>query len=334
MSIREKYTKRVNMVMYAYRRNRWMLDLHRYFSDFAEIPIDRPIFLLGVQGGGLTLVSRMLRRQPHVVSVTGNHRYWAGADEMQNVLGQILPAPFTGIKHKVPPDDIFGSPRGWSYATDQLLPKYRCTERDATQEFKAAFEKTLRWLIQRHAEDSGDARFVDKSQLYTVKVSFLNALLREHHPKFLLVTRDPYALCLRAAHGRLYDHPQVKGGCSLLQKLRFACEHWTNSMRCALDDGDKVEAFQWMRFEDLLSNPEAELPQICEFLELAFDPDMLPQPHHRLPLGSTRRDRWYPLRPDVNDRYFQSATLEQIEIIDGICGDYARHFGYGRPAVR
>lgn len=48
-------------------------------------PIQRPIFLLGSQSGGLTLLARILRRHASLVYCTGNSRYWAGSDEMQNV---------------------------------------------------------------------------------------------------------------------------------------------------------------------------------------------------------------------------------------------------------
>lgn len=84
-----------NNIYYAYKRNNWMLDLSRFYKNYKDKSINSPIFLLGVQGGGLSLVSRMLRRNDKVVSVTGDSNYWTGADEMQNVLGPILPAEFT-----------------------------------------------------------------------------------------------------------------------------------------------------------------------------------------------------------------------------------------------
>jgi len=71
----------LNLLWYLWKRNNWMLNPRSWFGRFEEAEIDRPIFLLGVQGGGLTLLSRMLRRHPQVVSVSGNHRYWSGADE-------------------------------------------------------------------------------------------------------------------------------------------------------------------------------------------------------------------------------------------------------------
>lgn len=78
--------KLANTVWYAYKRNNWLLDLSRYWNDFEDIEIDRPIFLLGTHCGGLTLISRMLRRNKRELSVSGNHKYWSGADEIQMIL--------------------------------------------------------------------------------------------------------------------------------------------------------------------------------------------------------------------------------------------------------
>lgn len=94
--------QRLNRLYYHWKRGRWIIDHRTYLGNYENMPIDRPIFLLDVQCGGLTLVSRMLSRQPSVVSVTGNYRYWSGADEMHTVLDPILPAELTGLAIRYP----------------------------------------------------------------------------------------------------------------------------------------------------------------------------------------------------------------------------------------
>lgn len=318
-----------NRAYYAYKRNNWMLDPSRLIGDQSSVSIDRPIFLLGTQGGGLTLVSRMIRRNEQVVSVTGNHGYWAGADEMQNVLSAILPPTLTGLKHKAPPDEVFGTPREWLYATDRLLPAYRNTADDVTPEVQRKLENTLRWLIRRNARGAR-ARFTDKSQLYTVKVSYIAKMLADYGPKFLLVVRNPYAMCIGRVE-RTASLRMLEGRLSFEERLELASQHWANSIACALEDGEKVDNFEIVRLEDVLKRPERELRKICDFLELEFNAEMMPQPHHRLPFGSERRDRWYPLREDVNERHLQQLKPEYVEIISGRCSDYADRFGYDRP---
>jgi hypothetical protein len=295
-----------------------------------EAPIDRPIFLLGVQGGGLTLVSRMLRRHADVVSVSGNHEYWTGADEMQNVLGPILPAELTGIKHKVPPDPMFSSTRSWTYATDQLLPAYRCTRADANDERRANFRRLLAWIVAGNGGSPNATRFTDKSQLYTVKVSYLDALLEGCEPRFLLVVRDPYAMCVRAE--RLRDFRPLQETHSFEERLDLTAQHWKNSIRCAVEDGDRVAHFKAVRFEDILREPEREMREICEFVDIAYDRELTPQPHHEVPRGSQFRERWHPLRTDLNDRYHADLDTRGARVIEERCGEWIRRFGYERPA--
>ena len=92
----------MNRIYYLLKRESWVFDISRYLKNFNDVTIDRPIFLLGTQGSGLTLISRMLRRNKSAVSVTGNYRYWAGADEMKSVLGPILPVELKAFEHIKP----------------------------------------------------------------------------------------------------------------------------------------------------------------------------------------------------------------------------------------
>ena len=133
---------------YLYKRNNWMLDPRLIFKNFEEYKINKPIFLLGNQGGGLTVLSRMLRRHKHVVNCTGNKDYWTGADELQNVFGPILPFNLTGIKYKLPNHPIFKTQRGWSYAIDDSLSIYRKTEKDFSNLEKRKLEHLIKYLIR------------------------------------------------------------------------------------------------------------------------------------------------------------------------------------------
>lgn len=274
-----------NNIYYAYKRNNWMLDLSRFYKNYKDKSINSPIFLLGVQGGGLSLVSRMLRRNDKVVSVTGDSNYWTGADEMQNVLGPILPAEFTGIKHKVPPHPKIGKPRGWLYAIDDLIDKHRLTNEDVNENNKDEYLKILKWIINRQG-DINKVRFTDKSQINTVKVSFLNEILKGYDPKFVLITRDPYALCFRSAQGKAYSLKRLQNKFSFHEILDLAAQHWANSIKAALEDGKYMDNFCIFKFEDILSSPEEKVKEICEFAKLEYTDDMVPQPEHEIPFGS------------------------------------------------
>ncbi|MCF8030503.1 MAG: sulfotransferase, partial [Desulfohalobiaceae bacterium] len=239
----------------------------------------------------------------------------------------------TGIRHKAPPDAEFGTPRGWLYATDRLLPAYRHTEKDAVARLEAKFRRLLRWMIKRNALKGKQARFLDKSQLYTIKVPFLHALLADTGPKFILVARNPYALCYRSALGKAYSLKRLEPRYGFEQRLELAAQHWGNSMQCALEDLRALRTGLIVRFEDILPEPERMMERICEFAELDFDPDMVPQPEHRIPLGNRFRERWYPLNPNVNEHYLGEIKDRHIEIVCKYCEPYASELGYEQPRI-
>ena len=303
-----------------------MLDPSRFGSAWRQVNIDRPIFLLGTQGGGLTLLSRILRRHRDVVSVTGDSRYWSGADEIQSVLGPILPASLTGIRHKAPKDAALPSPRGWVYATERLYPLYRRTRDDATAELAARLCHLLQWRIGRHA-GLRPVRLVDKSQVFTVKVSFLQALLCDSSPVFVLVTRDPYASCQRAAT-KIFPEDRP-----LEERIRLAAEHWRNSMAAALTDAPHVEHFHTLRFEDFLAAPQRTVQHLCHSAGLPFEEGMMPAAGQRVPLGTMRRDRWHPIRADANDAHVRTMRHQDTQVVERVCGDTAEQLQYSRPAV-
>ena len=320
----------INYIWYVYRRNNWLLDVSRLWRSYDSIKIRKPIFLLGTHGSGLTLISRMLRRNRRVVSVSGNYKYWSGADEMHVVLGPILPFEFTGIRHHVPDHKDFKNHTSWLYASDELIDHYRLTEKDVTRELKEKFRHTIRWLIHRHAIYPNKARFTDKSQSYTVKVSFMDKILEGANPRFVLVTRNPYAVCFRAP-SKAGGLKRIADNYTFEELLELASQHWANSMKYALIDGEKVDNFMVTRFEDVLEEPEKEIGRICEFAGLEFSEDMLPQPEHSISFGSRFRDKWYPLRPDVNEKYFEQIEPKQVDKIEHYCGKYAEIFGYEKP---
>ena len=73
----------INRLAYHMRRLDWLVT--NGFINTSTVKLDRPIFLLGNQGGGNTFLSRMIRRNSAVVSVGGGNDYWTSADEMQKV---------------------------------------------------------------------------------------------------------------------------------------------------------------------------------------------------------------------------------------------------------
>jgi len=321
----------VSNLFYLWRRNNWMLNPKNYIVSNRMNCIINPVFLLGCQGDGLTLLSRMLRRNPQVVSVTGNSNYWAGADEMQNVLEPLLSSEISGIRINVPSHPILKPPRSWSYACNELIDKYRKTDKDFNERLEKKIKNAIGMVIRRYGKKIANPRFVDKSQVFTVKISFINELLKDCNPYFILVTRNPYASCFRAAQGKAGDMRRYSKFLTLDERIKICIEHWNNSMKAVEEDKNKVKNFMSIKFEDLLKSPENILKKICNFVKLDFSIDMIPQKEHVLPFGSKFKERWYPLRPDVNDSYLKQIPEKYVEWIYKKCGRLAEKHGYERP---
>lgn len=326
----EILVSRLERLVYVLRTYSWVAD-PRILSRHSDIPIVRPIFILGTQGGGLTLLSRMLRRHPNSVGAAGGCRYWTSADELQNVFGPILPADLTGLRFKAPHHPVLTAPRSWTFAARDLFERYRATEDDVTPEISRALKRVIRYSIRRFARSPQRARFVDKSQSYSVRAGLIWAALAESDPRFVLVPRDPYVSVFRASRGKAADMKRLASSMSLAERVELCAEHYANTMRATLEDADSLNLpLKIVRFEDLIAEPEKVLRDCCQFVDLDFRRDMLPAPGHRLPLGSRFRDRWYPIRSGVNVGYEDCLDATTLEAVNRHCGSLLNRLGYHR----
>jgi hypothetical protein len=315
----------------VYQRDRWRFSPRRVGRRVDTIPLDRPIFFLGTQGAGETIIGRCLRRNRAVVSVSGNSGYWTGADEAATIRNRMarLPPALLGSKHR---SDLVHPELGTDqlYACDSLLPHYRRTADDATERDAAAYERFLREHLAVYAHDPRHARFLDKTHAYTVKIPLLAALLTESRPVFVLVARNPYETCrwIVARKAKFFrEHVSSR------RRLELAAEHRANAYRIALDDARQVGDLTVVRFEDFLEDPRAAVGRLCEHTGLECHDEMVPQPGQRRPFATLPGDRkWYPL--------YRSASAEEItpderDVVGTRCAEMAAYFGYepARPGA-
>ena len=325
--------KCVNTALYYWHRNNWMFYLPGWFRELGVEKIDRPVFLLGNQGDGITLISRFLRRHPEVVSVSGNSTYWTGADEMQRAMEYRLPHSLrlSGSLFKTDPNHpMLSMPRSWSYGCDDLYNAYHSTEGALTEKDRKCFKAVIGECVHRFGRTK-TVRFVDKSQVYTLKSRYIQSLLADNDPYFVLITRDPYASCFRAANGKAGDMARYANFLSFEDRFELCLQHWNNCMTTVLEDSLKLKHFKHWKYEDFLSEPEKNTRELCDFIGLTYELNMLPAPEHQIPLGTRYGDRWYPLRPDNNQSYFDKMSTEQFRRVEFVCGATAGRLGYSLP---
>lgn len=325
----------LNIACYQWKRTSWVVSPRAWVNNIDSVDIDRPIFLVGNQGDGLSLVSRMIRRNHEVVSVTGGSDYWSGADEMQRVMAPRLPQNLrlTGnVLKGEPPHQEFSPPRSWTYASSDLLHAYRMTDDDYTIGMANSLRRIIAESIARFKKGGKGARFVDKSQVFTVKISLIDALLKETNPHFVLITRNPYVSCYRAATGGTADMRRYADTMPFSKRFETCIQHWKNSISCALEDAEEVENFKQIKFEDFLVDTEGKVKELSSFLGLQYTDRMIPSKNDKIPLGTRFRNRWYPIREDVNEKYLHEMDLEHIEKIHNNVSQLAKKVGYSRPS--
>lgn len=295
------------------------------------------MFMLGTEGGGLTLLSRILRRHPDVVSCSGNKLFWAGTDELQIAYFKSLPVSLR-LLHKdwltkrVYSDIIhpnYGSRVGWSYATDSVLEEYRRTEADFCQDDCETLQRLIKEFIRAYALTESP-RFLDKSQSYTLKTPLLKRYLPD--AKFVLISRNPYALC----YGRSRYSVKSKSVSQIRQlnttpekDLRLRCNHFANMFRIGLHDLSNIDHI-FIRYEDFLMNPETSLSKLLDYLGLSPTNCLLPSKHDQMPFGSISLAKWFPMATDVNSKYLRelSGHPKLIGIMEEILGPTAERLGY------
>jgi hypothetical protein len=315
-----------------YERDRWRFSPRRRLRSVDRIPLDRPIFFLGVQGAGETVVGRCLRRNRAVVSMSGNSDHWTGIDELGVVRNRMarLPRSLWGCKHRTDIEHpVFGSNHNSVYASDTLLPLYRRTAEDADEWDGRRFRRLLREHLAVYARDPWSARFFDKTHTNTLRIPLLAEYLREAEPFFVLVVRNPWSWCHRAVWRKPPSYHVIP---PLDEQLRLAAEHWANSYATALADAARVPNVLTLRFEDFVADPEGTVRTLTASLGLEFEPAQVPRPGQPFPFATLPGDRkWHPLFPDP---WLAQVDDREAEIVERECGPLARRFGYGVDGAR
>ena len=326
--------KLIDRTVHSYWKNKIFFTPRRLYTPLNKIKIDRPIFLLGTQGSGGTILSRLIRLHPDVVYITGNNRFWGGEDELHNKVRfkympdtWVLRSPgYRNMLGREKYHPIFGFERSWVYATDEFLPEYRKTEED----FSAVCEKSIvcaiKKCIRAYSKELNSSRFHDMSQSYCLKVPLLRKIFPD--AKFIVLLRNPFAMCWREITRKTAKYDNYSNVPSQTRNLELACQHWRNTYTTALDDLGNTEDNITIRYEDFTNSPIDNINKVLEHCELDKKRYSFPDETTKTPLGTEAKWKWWPLLPDVNDKYLGELPDWAREMIENHCGDLIKRFNY------
>ena len=203
-------------------------------------------FIVGVGRSGTTLLRMMLDSHPDLAIPPETHflpelikrRQTIDADDF---LATLVNAPVWG---------------DFKLSADQL--------RRAIEEISPFDLATCtRTFFRIYAQRFGKSRWGDKTPIYNLHMTGIHSLLPE--ARFIHIIRDGRDVALSLRH--LWFGPG--------HRIEDQATDWARRIRKARAQARLLPRYLEVRFESLIEEPEVNLRQICEFIELPFDQTML-----------------------------------------------------------
>ena len=125
-----------------------------------------------------------------------------------------------------------------------------------------------RCFYELYAEHQGKPRWGDKSPRYAISMPLLKRTLPE--ARFVHLIRDGRDVALSA----LKNRPPTP------QRIEQTARRWRRRLGRARDGAKRTGGYIEVRYEDLITDTQAQLRRICELAELPWDPSMLSYHEH------------------------------------------------------
>lgn len=261
----------------------------------------------------MSFVTRVIRNNSDVISISGDHKYWSGPDEMATVMEPVLPysLKLPGLMSKEKIQSKLDPPRSWSYGCNRFVNHYISTEKDYNLKDANTFLKVISTALFRFGPEK---IFVDKSQIYSLKIKLIQKILGDK-VYFVHITRNPLVSCYRASIGKAGDLERYSKYLNFEDLVDLSTEHWNNVAKEISKSIKPSSNYLKLKIEDILTNPSVEFKKICDFLEISFDSNMLPKPDDKIPAYSKFEDRWFPIRKDINSIYLNKMGRDIKQMI-------------------
>ena len=188
----------------------------------------------------------------------------------------------------------------------------------------AAFNAVMEIYAKRH----GASAWLCKSMQNIRWAKELDSYLE--NAKFIYLYRDPRDVALSFSKAVIGDkHPyNIATKWVELQQLCLSAEQWL-----------RPDQFKRICYEELTSEPEQIIKDLCDFLEISFVPDMLD--FHRSGEASrtaTKSSLWSNLTKPVmssnSNKFKQDMSKQHVRIIESVAGEIMDKLGYERHLVK
>jgi len=189
------------------------------------------------------------------------------------------------------------------------------------------------WAFARKFKPSA-SRWGDKNNFHCTQVAVLRAMFRD--AQYLHIVRDPrdvacsYREVMRLESRSPY-RPEFPIDCGQI------AEEWINNVNSIEREAKELPPAQYrvVRYEDLVNAPEQILREICTWLGLEFDSQMLAfnESNKALALEPSATMDWKlrtldPANPSRVGRHAYDMNVEQRRAVEAVAGETMKRFGY------
>jgi hypothetical protein len=196
-----------------------------------------------------------------------------------------------------------------------------------------------RAFYRMYASRFGKSRWGDKTPTYGTEMDLIAGLLPEAH--FLHIIRDGRDVML-SVRGLWFRPGDTVEACA---------EDWARRLARTQAIGRRLSRYLEVRYEALVTSPEATLRTICSFLDLAFEPVLL-RSHERAGSRLDEHEARYtadgrlviskserrhnqrfvmePPQPNRIGRWRQEATADELRRFEAVAGEWLDRLGYAR----
>jgi hypothetical protein len=287
----------------------------------------QPVFIIGGSRTGSTMLQVILSKSPDL-SVTDELQYrspwWLHRDFLQDVETHVGPLDSQGALDRLVDLAYSGIPVGWFWsASKELLDREILREELSNRVLSP--QSILDAVLRAHARSFDKTRIGAK---FPMHYSYTDKLL-EWYPNCLLIhtTRNPKAVY--ASQANKYLKP-IKGQVAknYMRLKQFAHINIQTSLTAKLHDKLRDRPnYILVRYEDLVTEPETQIRQLCDFVGIGFQENMLKPRQFGSSFGDIGHENKGIERSSV-DRWRTSISRPTAKIMDLMHSRAFRAFGY------
>ena len=265
---------------------------------------ERPFFIVGSARSGTTLLRLMLNAH-RLVAVPPESRF------------------ITEIQYSDQPvevDRFLGTLAAHKRFEAWDLPLEAV--RDELEGERVPYGEAIAAAYRAYARVNGKSRWGDKTPRYVEHIPFLARLFPDS--RFIHLIRDGRNVALSYANVPFGPKNVAKAAALWAERVQKGCTDGRS-----LDGGRYLE----IRYEDLVEDAPGEAKDICDFLELEFDPGMLDYTERARGAVLTRAARFNPHvteKPTTTRSWEDEMPEGQVAIFEVVAGACLSQLGYKR----